>query len=193
MSDANSRIAFCLKTKQKWFLSKQMPLFSCTPICASYRKFTAVKASNDMFCWQTILQCATLVITLNVTTISDLSLTGPYRTVKMLMWHGNGAGLRSWTSRWRRTRFLSMFHCSSCAWIVIIEGELWFVLVIHRIRLRNSKKKKKLVAWYVARCGSKSKREAYINELRVSFWPHFFKDKDMGRLKISFLPVDRNT
>jgi len=30
-------------------------------------------------------------------------------------------------------------------------------------------KKKKLVAWYVARCGSKSERESYINELKVSF------------------------
>lgn len=35
------------------------------------------------------------------------------------------------------------------------------------MKARNSRKKKKLVGWYVARCGSKSKREGYINELKV--------------------------
>ncbi|EFX79684.1 hypothetical protein DAPPUDRAFT_244685 [Daphnia pulex] len=35
-----------------------------------------------------------------------------------------------------------------------------------QIGMRDNWKKKKLVGWYVARCGSKSKREGYINELR---------------------------
>ncbi|KAI9553681.1 hypothetical protein GHT06_021609 [Daphnia sinensis] len=35
-----------------------------------------------------------------------------------------------------------------------------------QIRLRTNDKKKKLVGWYVARCGSMSKREGYINELK---------------------------
>ncbi|XP_046457101.1 alpha-(1,3)-fucosyltransferase C-like [Daphnia pulex] len=35
-----------------------------------------------------------------------------------------------------------------------------------QIGMRENWKKKKLVGWYVARCGSKSKREGYINELR---------------------------
>lgn len=40
-----------------------------------------------------------------------------------------------------------------------------------RIRLRTYDKKKKLVGWYVARCGSMSKREGYINELKVWYHP----------------------
>lgn len=40
---------------------------------------------------------------------------------------------------------------------------------LHRIGMRENWKKKKLVGWYVARCGSKNKREGYINELRVLF------------------------
>jgi alpha-1,3-fucosyltransferase len=39
--------------------------------------------------------------------------------------------------------------------------------------MRENGKKKKLVAWYVARCGSKSKREGYINELKVFFKLNF--------------------
>ena len=42
--------------------------------------------------------------------------------------------------------------------------------IISKKAIKNFGKKKKLVAWYVARCSSKSKREGYIKELQVKDW-----------------------
>ena len=42
-------------------------------------------------------------------------------------------------------------------------------MIFNRLKQQQlSGKKKKLVAWYVARCGSVSEREGYITELKVS-------------------------
>jgi len=51
-------------------------------------------------------------------------------------------------------------------WVKKLDTPIHKTALARKVMIQNENKKKKLVAWYVARCGSKSKREGYINELK---------------------------
>lgn len=160
VSAVKSQIASYPKIRNQSRQKRRMPLFFSTQICANYQRFTAVKAIKDTSCLLMILPCVIPETISREPTFSEAFLIGPFRIERMLMLHGKGVGQKNWINQPRRIRFPSKTVC-----IKHLKQKFnKFFLSLERVR---NKKKKKLVGWYVARCGSKSKREGYINELKV--------------------------
>lgn len=93
---------------------------------------------------------------------SFFNWTISYRETADIKWK------RGWVEkRTVPTKKNSLAQYVLCIFYLFCRLYFKYVCIILRVRSRNVHKKKKLIGWYVARCGSKSKREGYINELKV--------------------------